>query len=194
MYFFWWNKPFHIRKPKEIPFTSSRTHQAVVMKFLETDTNIYYGEGAWRRQWAFRRISNGKFVSNQIRSRQWRKLPMPLWWSAILGSIFSAIHISAWNWSFPTPAERMLWRICSTGTTVSCVSIGILLLISAQLGHRQRFPPRIGPFIGAWLVFFIGVYLVGRLIIIIQMFACFRKSPAGLYETVDWSAYLPHFA
>jgi hypothetical protein len=193
MYFFWWDKPFQIRKPKEIPLDSTRMNLGLVREVVREGTIEYYGKQAWRRQSGSYRISNGKFVSDQILSRQWLNMPMPLWWSAILGSIFSAIHMLAWNWSFPTLAERTLWRIWSTGTAVSCVSIGMLLLISAQLSDKQRWPPQIGPFIGAWLVFFIGVYLVGRLIIIIQI-ACFRKSPAGLYKTVDWSTYLPHFA
>lgn len=39
--------------------------------------------------------------------------------------VYSAIFIGAWNQHFPTPVERLLWRICSVGM------MSILLLLAA---------------------------------------------------------------
>lgn len=172
---------------------SRRAPRQKVIDELKRTTEKYYGKGAWDRQFNSRRISNGKFVSSEVRSRQYLKMPKPLWWSFGLGIVFSAIHTVAWNWDFPTPVERLIWRIASSGAVLSCAVIGLSLLVSAHLTYKQRRSV-LGGMLGTLLFLFLGVYIAARFIIIVQMFACFRSSPPGLYEDVDFSRYLPHFS
>jgi hypothetical protein len=43
--------------------------------------------------------------------------------------------------------------------------------------------------------FFLGVtYVVARLGLIVLIFYCFCSMPAGVYETVHWTDFLPHVA
>jgi lysylphosphatidylglycerol synthetase-like protein (DUF2156 family) len=111
---------------------------------------------------------------------------MPIWCSAGLGAAFSGIHIFAWNWNFPSTTEKILWRFCSLATVVACVAAGISLFILAHLQDKELHST--GPMILAF------VALCLTLIIIVQMFACFRRSPAGLYYMVNWSLYPPYFS
>lgn len=48
---------------------------------------------------------------------------------AIGGVIFGAIHTAAWNFDFPTPIERTLWRIASVLSTalLPVMYLGLLL-------------------------------------------------------------------
>jgi hypothetical protein len=43
--------------------------------------------------------------------------PVSLWLTASVMA-FGAVHLSAWNFTFPSPAERTLWRIGSIAMTV----------------------------------------------------------------------------
>ena len=195
MYYFWWHKPYGITKPIEIKITSEysdhRPRQAVI-DFLRDSTSKYYGKIAWKRQFETRRISNGKYVSSDVRWRLFLEMPLPLWWSFGLGMIFSSFHILAWNWDFPNDIERLLWRTASSASVFSCAMIGLSLFVAAHMSVERR-ESLSGPLLGTYLLFFIGIYTVARLIIIVQMFACFRKAPIGLYQDVSFTKYLPHF-
>jgi hypothetical protein len=184
IYWFWWDKPFRVLNPLEIPIdTRTAQVQEDLLTLLRHMTIETYGERAWKTQNESRRIANTRFVSSTVEPRAFLGLPKPLWWSSILGTIFSGIHLIAWNWHFPTEAEKILWRTFSTATLVSCAISGVVCFIISQNVYRERTRRKLGYL----LLFSLLTYSASRLVIIAQMFACFRRSPAGLYKTIDWS-------
>ena len=42
------------------------------------------------------------------------------------------------------------------------------------------------------MLFFIGLYVIGRITLIILAFTALRALPADVYQTIDWTNYLPH--
>jgi hypothetical protein len=183
IYWFWWDKPFRILRPLEIPISTRYTRtQEDLLRILDVMTIGTYGERAWKTQRESRRIATTRFVSSTVESRAFWGLPKPLWWSSGLGTIFSGIHLIAWNWHFPTQAEVILWRTFSTATLVSCAMSGVVCFMISRNESRERRRT-----LGYLLLFFVLTYSASRLVIIAQMFACFRRSPAGLYKTINWS-------
>lgn len=94
----------------------------------------------------------------------------------------------AWDFSFPTRAEHLMWIILSV---VSCVVVAPLVVGMAY----AQYPGHSGPASDLLILtfgHFIVAYVPLRLYFIIEAFVGLRSTPAGLYKSVDWSLYIPH--
>lgn len=110
---------------------------------------------------------------------------LPLFLLLLFACGFGAIHCLAWNSPFPTPQERLAWRICSAALT-GLPALGFALLVG---GWRS------GMILGRLGTMFVaGAYVLARITIIVLAFIGLRVLPADAFETVSWSIYLPHFA
>jgi hypothetical protein len=106
----------------------------------------------------------------------------------ILSTVYGSIHLTAWNFTFPSLLERIIWRI-------SCIIIassapGVFLTAIAVDRMDGRYIIKIFIALTLWLI--AGLYSGARVFIIIESFISIRKLPLGVYVTVDWSKYIPH--
>ncbi|KAL2786910.1 hypothetical protein BJX66DRAFT_341696 [Aspergillus keveii] len=111
MYGFWWCKPFDAQRPIRLlcldPQTVSQVHSrlepwGIGSRILSTNM-------------AFEYILGAADVVDEALTQ-----PHVLARSAIFhtsGVAFSSIHLIAWNWDFPSPVIRILWRSFSLGAT-----------------------------------------------------------------------------
>jgi len=127
--------------------------------------------------------------------------------------LFGGLHCLAWNFHFPTPIERLLWRICSIVISVSIPASWLTSTVVSFLlkrlfpqiwyGHVQSesyFRSRAGRVsVGDWFAFHrvihaIGLvlYILARLYLIAEMFSGLRSQPTGAYLTVEWTNFWPH--
>ncbi|KAL9128480.1 MAG: hypothetical protein Q9217_002858 [Psora testacea] len=131
---------------------------------------------------------------------------------------YCCLHFIAWNFSFPTRVERILWR-------VACIAIvGTSFIFLAcetyQDGHRlgrwdrwyiKLFPKRRGTlarmntmekrrrereFVPLWEFITMSpvtmVYTLARTYIVVEVFVCLRSLPSGAFDSVQWSEFIPH--
>ena len=123
-------------------------------------------------------------------------------WGAIcLGH--NAIYVAAWNWYFPTPFERVAWRVCTLFIFVGfgCFILGMLngviyywMATRFEICNRVLRPicrviVRIGS-IMAVLCVVPGV--VAKLFCLVECLISLRKLPADTYVIVSWTSLLPH--
>jgi hypothetical protein len=103
-----------------------------------------------------------------------------------VGMAFSALHLAAWNWEFPTGTERYVWRVAALTATIATILVAILLpLLGLGAKTWQKYT------VLAFVYPICGVYLLCRGILIVQVFICFRAMPAKIYEDVQWTYFLP---
>ena len=134
----------------------------------------------------------------------------------IVVMIYSCIHFVAWDFNFPTAAERMLWRV----NCIIMVSTATIFFASEFYHLRLRyrawrrwkmklFPGRAIPlsllpphpeeveFSPTWQVVIMLVvtllYTLARTYIAIECLVSLRSLPAHAFDTVNWSKYIPHF-
>jgi hypothetical protein len=108
------------------------------------------------------------------------------------GTLFSAFHIAAWNWEFPSITVRMLWRIfaiAATSTYPFTLLYALMALLMSKTGTGSN--ELVSKII---LSFVLAIYVVSRIGLMVLIFYCFASMPAGVYETVDWLQFLPHFS
>ena len=91
-------------------------------------------------------------------------------------AILGGAHCVAWNYEFASVPEAWIWRVCS-------IIIGVLPFAMRILRDYEKF-----------ISLSYILYTLIRLYMIIEYFVGFRDTPAGLYQEVDWSIYIPHFA
>ena len=103
------------------------------------------------------------------------------------GCGFGAIHCLAWNSTFPTFEEGLAWRVCSASTT----ALPAVMLASEPFFTHYLWNS------DSWELRFYqlcGLYVVGRITIIVLAFISLRALPADAFQTVNWNSYIPHFS
>ncbi|KAJ7204978.1 hypothetical protein GGX14DRAFT_645527 [Mycena pura] len=102
----------------------------------------------------------------------------------IVGSVFGAIHCTAWNASFPSSEEMWMWRSCAVLVTVIPLLI-ILVIVVGIYGITDILDEVIMPL-------HLLLYIIARLFLIVLPFTTLRALPPGAFVDVDWSIYIPH--
>lgn len=122
------------------------------------------------------------------RKRMWREgLSI-----SVVGLVYGGVHLAAWNWVFPTPAERILWQISSLATAIASSTFVLTLYLSVFVrrgtSESKWFGKICGIIVGIGLFpcFFFRVYLL------LEGFLALRRSPARSYEIAKWANMWPH--
>lgn len=106
-------------------------------------------------------------------------------WTFIAGGlIFGAVHLAAWNLSFPTAADAWLWR-------VSAIVVTVVVPIVFYAFMNNWMPYNLRLWLGFTLMFF--VYPVARIILTVEMFRCLVYQPPSAYSLPSWTVCIPHF-
>lgn len=105
---------------------------------------------------------------------------------AILSGIYGAVHALAWNGHFPSYPEEKLWRV--SVTIIATGGFGVWLVV--YLAEADTNPL----FFAFYLIFCICpvIWAFARIFIVLEAFISVRSLPAGAYDTVAWTYFLPH--
>ena len=104
----------------------------------------------------------------------------------IVGGVFGGIHCIGWFFDFPSSAEAMLWRVSSAVLTVVAFLSPIIASLLAFLSDIHKY------FAVALSVIFILVYVVSRLLLIVEAFISLRHLTPGMLALVKWTSFIPH--
>ena len=104
----------------------------------------------------------------------------------VVGVVFGGIHCVGWFFNFPSSTEAMLWRVSSAVLTVVAFLSPIIVSFLAILFETREY------FVGAVSAIFILVYVVSRLLLIVEAFITLRHLTPGMLALVKWTSFLPH--
>ena len=110
---------------------------------------------------------------------------------SFVGLVFGGVHLAAWNSSFPSYAERVLWQISSTITATAWSGFVLSLWLSVFVQRRREgrvFSKACGILLG------LGIFpvLLVRVYLLVESFASIRRLPLGSYRLNIWSNVWPH--
>lgn len=102
---------------------------------------------------------------------------------------FGAIHCAAWNSSFPTTVESVLWRVSS----VTVIAVPFLFFLDTALLLKVDVPEWYHD-LTWWIVLPLGVfsYVIARSLLMALPFVSLRSLPAEAYTDIEWTSYIPH--
>lgn len=107
------------------------------------------------------------------------------------GMVFGAIHISAWDFIFPTLLERKLWWAAS----VICTAAPLFCLLILMLIGAIHWLDTPGFHFTAELIIMMPfmLYIVARLFLLVEVFRTLYFLPPSAY-VATWAANVPHIA
>ena len=104
----------------------------------------------------------------------------------VVGGVFGGIHCIGWFLDFPSSAEAILWRVSSAVLTGIAFLSSIIVLFLDSLYKVQLY------FGLAVSIIIILVYVVSRLLLIVEAFIALRHLTPGMLELVKWTSFIPH--
>ena len=107
--------------------------------------------------------------------------------------VFSAIHVAGWDLKFPSVVDAWLWRSAALATIVP-----VMIFFAVPLSKRVRQVE--GQTEGKFGILAIvhpmcsTVYVLARLILIVEMIRTLFYLPPAAYQTPSWPAGIPHIS
>ena len=112
---------------------------------------------------------------------------------SLVGSVFGGIHCVGWFFDFPSSAEAMLWRVSSAVLTGIAFLFPMLSILALPLfGNSIARIYQAQYFFAAVFTIFLLVYVVSRLILMVEAFISLRHLTPGMLAIVKWTSFIPH--
>ena len=110
-----------------------------------------------------------------------------------VGVVFGGIHCAGWSFSFPSRDEAILWRVSSgvlTGIAFLLpLLVSFIVNLFLSLSSRERLP---FSRIIAVLTIILLLYVVSRLLLLIEAFITLRQLTPGMHALAKWTSFIPH--
>jgi hypothetical protein len=118
----------------------------------------------------------------------------------LVAMTFGAIHCIAWSFQMPTEVEKMLWRIAACLITAVPLPFTIIAMLQLKVKvdaingtpWAESLRLLIEIMYGGTGLFTVPLYLIARVILLVQPFLLLRALPGGAYNTVLWTTFIPH--
>jgi len=114
---------------------------------------------------------------------------------SFVGLVYGGVHLAVWKSTFPSYAEKLLWKISAAITATTWLTFTLSLYVYPTLGQWRKdgTVKTIIQYIfrACFGVGLVPVVLV-RLYLLVESFASIRKIPKGAYDIPTWSNAWPH--
>ena len=107
---------------------------------------------------------------------------------SLVGGVFGGIHCAGWFFNFPSSAEAMLWRVSSAALTGIAFLLPIMFIL---VEFKLKFSLR-DFFAIAVVAIILLVYVVSRLLLLVEAFISLRHLTPGMLALVKWTSFIPH--
>ncbi|KAI1843545.1 hypothetical protein JX265_007329 [Neoarthrinium moseri] len=215
--FFWANKPQDVNQATTIKISSSVSEiiqtAGEAAKRPWSDTPLDFIEKPSWNNWARRPVF--KYFGG-LRTRPIDRIPndyvappsgrqsIIVW---VVSVIHAAVHVAGWSFSFPTRAEVLIWRCSSIVLLLFMITGGLIPVLSTKPWFNFKFTllwvwerSIQGPnptWVQRYLLDVVSelayvMYIIARILILAEICITFRSLPASAYDTVNWTAFLPH--
>lgn len=138
----------------------------------------------------FRDIHNMEPIPNHYRRFRSIGINLFLLGGILSGLIFGSIHLLAWNFTFPTRIEKILWISSSFITALLPPLEFFNIFCLSLLKTRPKWNP-IPYILGFFTIIFPAGFLLARLFLVAEMFRLLYFLPPDAYLNT-WTTNVPH--
>lgn len=114
--------------------------------------------------------------------------------SSVVGILFGAVHCVAWNFSFASHAEQIMWRTASTAVAGTCALTFTGACICLRLiNDGTRGNASLSDMVTLIIFTPISVaYSTARITLLALSVTSLRSLPSSAFDTVHWVELVPH--
>ena len=110
----------------------------------------------------------------------------------VVGGVFGGIHCAGWYFNFPSSAEAMLWRVSSAVLTGIAFLLPIVAIFVTFLSEFINSDSLRRYFAATVYSIIVLVYVVSRLILLLEAFISLRHLTPEMLALVTWTSFIPH--
>ena len=113
---------------------------------------------------------------------------------SVIGVVFGGIHCAGWFFNFPSSDEAILWRVSSAVLTGIPILLCLLMLLFSHVDdalHASECQLQVIAF-RIIIVAVLVVYVVSRLLLLVEAFISLRHLTPGMLALVEWTSFIPH--
>lgn len=198
-YILLWHKPQDVMTPTYIDATNILSREQVIGLAARSPVSNLFVHEFWLHGVAVRAMADTVFPWTRGIPIRLPRQGDTLYLNPIFigigfgGALFATIHFVAWNFVFPTPVERMLWRVSC------CVILSMPLLGTAMYFvtiHNARKDSETDTKTNALLRPFSTIctllYLFARLYLMTEVFRSLAYPPPTTFQDINWPSAIPH--
>ena len=199
IYVFWWNKPLNVNRPvrvfrksepgetqPQVPEPISEARELtweVIRNGLEA--TFFFIIGSQDEDFDLSREDRvPRFWANTSATGDEAAIADAIMLG--VGVCFGAIHCIAWDFSFPTHAELVMWRISSVAITAVPIYIFLGFILAAWADSSNYTPEAI------LILPPVTLYILARAVTLVLAFTSLKDLAPGAYEIVHWTTFIPH--
>ncbi|PMD66117.1 uncharacterized protein K444DRAFT_580867 [Hyaloscypha bicolor E] len=189
IYILQWKKP----KSVLVPYTVLKFSGPIPVEIAREESDIRGGSnfriffGETEYVWHSLPQTNGRPIPNDVTPEHLAQADDNFHYFLLglgLGSsLFGGIHVAAWNFTFPSKVELILWRVASIYCTVFFILFLVLLTIPDRF---QWFEDQMTKLVSS-------LYVLARVFMVVEMFRTLCFLPPDAY-TSTWATNIPHLA
>ncbi|KAG1814684.1 uncharacterized protein BJ212DRAFT_346804 [Suillus subaureus] len=204
----WWNKPKDVRCPYAVHWTGNRANIPRPCTLTYEKANPEFSLDSWHHYLIILiyplRSLMGTAVTISPRSVRERRIPylggydnddrhdrnhvITLFLGCFSAVITGVLHCLGWSYLFQGHTEQILWRVTSIVT--ASTSIPLLLIFGWVILFDVTQDSWVVRFSVVTVAF---IYVTTRITVIVLISSSLRSLPPGIYDTVAWTTFVPHF-
>ena len=198
-YILLWHKPQDVMTPTYIDATNVLTREQIIGLSARSPVSTLFVKEFWLHGVAIRGMADNIFPWT-------RGIPIQLPWKKDLfylnpifigigfgGTLFGTIHFLAWNFEFPTPVERILWRLsCCVLISIPLLSTTMYFMTLHNARRDSESDNKTNTLLRPFMTISILLYTLARLYLMIEVFRSLAYAPLSTFQEINWPSAIPH--
>ena len=198
-YILLWHKPQDVMTPTYVDATDILTREQVIGLAARCPVSTLLVKEFWLHGVAIRAMADNIFPwTRGIPVRFWRQ-KNTLYLNPIFigigfgGVLFGTVHFIAWNFQFPTPVERILWRVsCCMIISIPLLGTGLYFITLHNARKEMESDTKSSVWLRPFTATCVLLYLLARLYLMTEVFRSLAYAPLSTFQEINWPSAIPH--